>query len=164
MTDNKTVICRDMHGGTKEVDISELYFRPSVYGVVIKDDKVLLSPQFDDGYDMPGGGVDLGEPLEEAVIREVREETGLTVAVKDTLLVADDLFTHPGTGRHMHSILIYYLCEYVSGEISTDGFDEHEKEYAGKAVWIPIKDLDILKFYNSVDSPSIIRKANKLIK
>ena len=160
---NKTVSCRNINDEREDVAVSELYFRPSVYGVVIKDGKVLLSPQFGDGYDIPGGGVDLGEPLEEAVIREVQEETGITVKVDKVLIVENDFFTHPGTGRHMHSVLIYYLCDYVSGEISTDGFDEHEKEYAEEAVWVLIGEVDTLKFYNPINSADLIKNAYKLV-
>ena len=67
-----------MHGVRQEVAIKDLAFRPSVYGVAIWDGKVLLVPQWD-GYDFPGGGVDLGETLDEAFRREVFEESGLTV-------------------------------------------------------------------------------------
>ncbi len=47
----KKITCRKIDGTTVEVLASELSFRPSVYGVAIQDGKVLLSPQFGDGYD-----------------------------------------------------------------------------------------------------------------
>ncbi len=155
----KFVICRDIDGKTQKVKVSELSFRPSVYGVLIKDNKVLLSPQFGDGYDFPGGGVDIGETLHEALLREVFEETGLKVKALEALDVYDDFFTRFKTAKHYQTILIYYLCEYVSGEISTDFFDKHEKEYAQEAVWMPLSEIDNIKFYNPIDSPKLIRKA-----
>lgn len=74
----KIISCRDIDGNIFEVPASELKFRPSVYGIIIQDNKVLLSKQWD-GYDFPGGGIELGETIEEALKREVWEETGLKV-------------------------------------------------------------------------------------
>lgn len=152
----KTVICRGVHGESEEVPVDALSFRPSVYGVIIKDDKVLLSRQWD-GYDFPGGGVDLGETLEEALEREIKEETGLSAKKDKLVLVKEDFFTHPGTKKHFQSILLYFSCKDVSGDISTDGFDEHEKTYAKEAQWIPLGEIDKLKFYNPIDSVALIR-------
>src|SRR6266478_2668454 len=73
------ITCIDVHGVARDFDSTELKWRPSAYGIVIKDQKILLSPQFGDKYDLPGGGVDLKEKLEEAVVREVKEETGIDV-------------------------------------------------------------------------------------
>lgn len=70
------ITCRTIDGKTQEVDAGDLAFRPSVYSVAIRDGKVLLSPQWD-GYDFPGGGVELGEAIDEAFRREIKEETGL---------------------------------------------------------------------------------------
>jgi len=65
---NKKVICHDLNEKEFEVDADKLIFRPSIYGVLIEDNKVLLSKQWD-GYDMPGGGVNIHETLEEALKR-----------------------------------------------------------------------------------------------
>ena len=54
----------DKDGGTYEVPLSDLIWRPTAYAIIIQDGKILLSPQWD-GYDLPGGGIDLGETPEE---------------------------------------------------------------------------------------------------
>jgi 8-oxo-dGTP pyrophosphatase MutT (NUDIX family) len=154
----KKITCRTIDNGTIEVPLSELSFRPSVYGVAIANGKVLLSPQFD-GYDFPGGGVDLGELLTDTLIREVKEETGLDAKPGKVIHVEDNFFFHPRRKKAFQTPLIYFLCEIVGGEISTDGFDEHEKEYAKKAEWLPIEKVDSLKFCNSIDSPKLIKHA-----
>ena len=64
----KKVTCTDRHGNTYSVPANELVFRPSVYAVIIKDNRIFLSKQWD-GYDFPGGGIELGETSEEALIR-----------------------------------------------------------------------------------------------
>lgn len=64
----------DKDGGTREVPISELVWRPAAYAIIIQDGKILMSPQWD-GYDLPGGGIDIEELSTEGLIREVKEET-----------------------------------------------------------------------------------------
>jgi ADP-ribose pyrophosphatase YjhB (NUDIX family) len=155
----KKIQCRTIDGGVYEASAEELSFRPSVYGVAIKDDKVLLVPQFGDGYDFPGGGVDLGELLTDTLIREVKEETGLDVEPGHVLLVKDNFFFHPYKKKALQTPLTYFLCEVVGGELSMEGFDEHEKEYAQKAEWVALDQVPHLKFYNDVDSPQLIKDA-----
>lgn len=62
----KKVICRDHEEKLYEVGVDKLKFRPSVYGILIEDGKVLLSRQWE-GYDFPGGGIELGETVEEVL-------------------------------------------------------------------------------------------------
>ena len=85
-------------------------------------------------WSLPGGAVELGETLAEAVAREVREETGLDVSVGPVLEIFDRV--HPGTdGRvEYHYILIDYLCMANGGELAA-GSD------AAEACWVPIDDL-----------------------
>jgi hypothetical protein len=61
---DKTVITTDKDGGKHKVPISELVWRPTAYAIIIQNNKILLSPQWD-GHDLPGGGIDLGEAPEE---------------------------------------------------------------------------------------------------
>jgi 8-oxo-dGTP diphosphatase len=152
----------DVYGKQHEVTTEQLVWRPSVYGVVIQDDKVLLSPQFGDKYDLPGGGVDLGENLEAAVVREVKEETGIGVEVIGALGVESNLFAavHED-GKFYHSILIYYACKVVGGELSTAGFDEYEKKYAAMAQWVPIENLPSITLASSIDFRDYVYKAQK---
>jgi len=103
--------------------------------------------------------MEIEETIEQALIREFREETGLNVKPKQLLHLSEDFFVAPFTKKAYHSLLIYFLCEYKNGEINTQGFDEHEKMYAKKAVWISLDEVPKLKFYNSVDSVSLIKKA-----
>ncbi len=162
---DRLVTCRTIGAGHQQVRVGDLSWRPSVYGVVIKDGKVLLCPQWD-GYDFPGGGVHEGEPILEALVREVKEESGIDVVPDELLLVQDDFFIHPRSGKPFHSILMYYKCEAIGGEISDAGFTEFEKTMMKTAEWLDIaaalekaRPLSDLKFYNPVDSPALIRKA-----
>ena len=157
----KQVICRDINNNkTEPIPVEKLIFRPSIYGVIIQEGKVLLVPQWEDGYDFPGGGIDKGETLEGALLREVKEETGLVVKKDKIIACEQDFFkAHNHDDVYFHSILMYFVCTNPQGEISTDGFDEEEKEYAKKAEWVDLEKIKSLKFYNSVDSVAIIEQA-----
>ncbi len=159
----QAVTCHDINGNSFEISVDQLSFRPSVYGVIIKDGKVLLSKQWD-GYDFPGGAIELGETIHEALIREIKEETGLEVTVEKSLLVTDSFFKLPISNKYVQSILLYYLCHVVGGKISTNFSSREEKAYLGNPEWIDLSELNKLKFYNSVDVEELIRKAKEVLK
>lgn len=72
-----------------------------VTGVVIEGDRILLLNQDTDSgrsWSLPGGKVEQGETLREALVREMREETGLDVRPGRLLYVCDHL---PGGGTHV---------------------------------------------------------------
>lgn len=160
----KTVVCRDMDGNQYKVPVSELSWRPAAYGIVIKDKKVLLLKQYN-GYDLPGGGIDLGETPAEAVIREVKEESGLTVASPRLIDVQSSFFKRSyAEGNCVESISIYYVCEYVSGEISNAGHDEHEQQYAEGCVWVPLDKLKDMTVAASTDWRELVARATAVTK
>jgi ADP-ribose pyrophosphatase YjhB (NUDIX family) len=72
-----------------------------VTGVVVEDGRILLVNQDTGagrGWSLPGGKVGEGEPLAVALVREMREETGLDVEPGRLLYVCDYL---PGNGTHI---------------------------------------------------------------
>ncbi|HEU5187503.1 MAG TPA: NUDIX domain-containing protein [Candidatus Saccharimonadales bacterium] len=155
----KTVLCLDIHGNEHEVPASSLVWRPSAYGIVIKDGMVLLSKQFGK-YDLPGGGLDLGEKLEEGVVREVKEETGLIVKNPKVIGVENSFFQSAHSeNKSYHSLLVYFVCEFEGGELSVDGFDEDEKKYAEIAEWISLDTLDALEIASTVDYRPYVKQA-----
>jgi 8-oxo-dGTP pyrophosphatase MutT (NUDIX family) len=81
---------------------------------------------------LPKGGMNRGETPEEAAGREVREETGVTVAVKEPL--GDVEYWYRRGGRRVFKTVHFYLCEFLSG--STDDHD-HEVD---DARWIPLEE------------------------
>jgi len=157
----KTTTCIDIYGKEFQVPAENLAWRPSVYGIVIKDGNILLSKQFGDRYDLPGGGLDLGETPEEGVIREVKEETGIDVKNPRLVGFENSYFqsSHSKENKSYHCIMLYFMCEYSGGELSTDGFDEDELAYAELAEWTPVEQLDTLELASTVDYRSHIRKA-----
>lgn len=158
MTD-KRVLAESLTGKTYPLPASDLRWRPAAYGVVIKDGKILLLPQDGMGYVLPGGGIEIDELSEDAVIREVREETGLIVQVKKFLDVRENYFViEPETAPEdvWHSLCLYYLCTPMSGEISSDGFDEFEQAHVGLAEWVDLQDFPSISIVSSIDFKPIV--------
>jgi 8-oxo-dGTP diphosphatase len=65
---------------------------------------------------IPGGTVELGETLQEALVREMQEETGLVVRPREVVLVFDRI-QRDGPSVEYHYVIIDYACDYVSGEL-----------------------------------------------
>jgi 8-oxo-dGTP diphosphatase len=156
------VTCHDIDGKLYEVDADKLIYRPSAYGILIEDEKILLSPQWD-GYEFPGGGAEIYESLEETVVREFFEETGLNVEIDELVYSKTSFFCPSHSAKHKDEFwncpLVYYTVKKNGGEISTDNLDAEEQGYASMAKWISLDDIEKIKFINSIDSVAVIKKA-----
>ena len=146
----KTVTTTDVYGKQYKTTADQLGFSVHVYGIAVDNGKVLVLPQFD-GYDWPGGGMELGETIEEALKREYFEETGLKVELIKFLKIYDCFFHHLYKNQDSQAILLFYLVKVVGGELSTDGFSEYEKDYAEQARWVSIEELKQMHHACSID-------------
>ena len=92
-----------------------------VAAVVIEDDRVVLvrrgSPPAYGEWSLPGGAVEPGETLEEAVVREVKEEIGLEVEVVELVAVLDRIFLDPEGEVQFHYVLMDFLCRRSGGRL-----------------------------------------------
>ena len=83
-------------------------FRIGVFALIIKDSEVLLGRRRDiDWWNLPGGGMEVGETVDEALRREVLEETGLQVRVGRLVGV----YSKP----QKQELVLALLCEIVGG-------------------------------------------------
>ena len=94
--------------------------RLAVGGVVIKDDRVLLvcrgkPPAFGE-WAIPGGSVELGETLQQAVERELLEETGITVRAGEICHTFQAVKRDDDGRVRFHYVIIDLTAEYLSGE------------------------------------------------
>lgn len=84
---------------------------------------------------LPGGAVEVGETLEEAVVREVLEETSVSVKPVKFITVFNSIGQDDEGRYRTHYILFEFLCEYVSGDVCA-GTD------APDARWVSFDNLD----------------------
>ncbi len=91
----------------------------AVGGVTVRDGHVLLirrgQPPRRGGWQIPGGKVELGETLREALVREMSEETALVVEPLEILTVADRIERDDDSVSY-HFVIVDYLCRWVAGE------------------------------------------------
>ena len=94
----------------------------AVSAAIFRDGQVLIvrraRPPAHGLYTLPGGGVELGETLEQAVIREVREETGLAIAPL-ALVGFREAIARDAAGRvERHFVILPFAARGVGGEIA----------------------------------------------
>ena len=123
-----------------------------VGAVVVNDGKALIVKRAHEPrkgeWSLPGGRVELGEALVDAVRREIKEETGLDIVVGPIVEVLDRVHHHDGRVRY-HFVIVDYLCTCVGGELCA-GDD------ADDAAWVTSDEIEAYGV-NSV-AAAVIRK------
>lgn len=102
---------------------------------------------------LPGGVVELGETLAQAVARELQEETGLTVESLGVLDGLDKIERDASGQVQYHYVLVAIHCRWIGGALraSSDAQD---------ALWVPAQDLFAGRAFNlSADSLRVIEMA-----
>jgi ADP-ribose pyrophosphatase YjhB (NUDIX family) len=107
-----------------------------VGAVVLMDGRVVLVKRAHEPlkgeWSLPGGAVELGETLEEAITREILEETGLEVSVGPVIEVFDRITLDAEQHVEFHFVLVDYLCRPVGGTLA-GGSDASEVTLADPA-------------------------------
>jgi len=109
----------------------------SVVAVILDDERrVLLTkrsiPPFLGLWIMPGGKIDLGEPILDALKREVHEEVGLEVEVEGLIDVFE--YLTPGDDN-CHFVILYYRCRPLYCDVV------HNEQEVAEASWVPCHEL-----------------------
>src|SRR5579863_5316092 len=134
-----------------------------VGGVVIDNGCTLLirrgSHPLKGEWSIPGGLLEVGETLEQGVVRELAEETGLEVGVVELIEVFERIFPAPpkadgtpgdASRPQYHFVILDYLCEKLGGTISA-GSDALEFAWA--------REEELSKFDLTVAVMRVLRRA-----
>src|SRR5207237_3402371 len=94
----------------------------AVSAAIFRDGRVLVVRRAQapaaGSWTLPGGRVELGETLVAAVIREVAEETALTIRVKGLAGYREIILDQAVEGRGRHFVILPFAAEWVSGEVT----------------------------------------------
>lgn len=115
------------------------YPEPTVGALIFNaEDKLFLmkSHKWHDKYVMPGGHIELGETAEEALKREVKEETGLDIHSLEFICHQEFVFGE-GFWKKRHFIFLDYACRTNSTDVT---LNSEGQEY----VWASMEDLERL--------------------
>ena len=106
---------------------------------MITDDqgKILIDRRKQEGllgglWEFPGGKIEPGESFEECVVREIQEELGIEIAVRDRLITIDHAYTH------FKVTLNVFNCTHLSGEPQPIECDE--------VTWVTLDEIDEYPF------------------
>ncbi len=120
------------------------WFRYRAAAIIIEDGCVLFAGnEVEDYYYSIGGGVHMNETAEEAVLREVFEETGVHYEIERLAVIHENFFDGVGgslDGLHCHEVAFYF-------KMKSRGTKElHSNSYTGGVrehmYWLPVEELD----------------------
>ena len=125
-----------------------------VGAVIVDDNRVLLirrgtAPLLGE-WSLPGGVLECGESLREAVAREAREETGLVVETGEMLGVYERLIRGDAGRMRYHYVLIDFLCIVKGGELRAGG-DAADVHWAAES--------ELAQFKLEQPAVQVVRKA-----
>lgn len=127
--------------------------------IVNKEGKILLvrSPKWLNGkYSVPGGHVEPYEKLQDAIKREIKEEVGLDVEVKDLLLVQEVIKPEDFYDNSRHFIFFDFLCYCENPNVKLDNVELIDY------IWVNIEEalnMDVEKF-----TRNLLNKYQKYLK
>lgn len=115
-----------------------------VGAVILHDDCVLLVERGNEPlkgwWSLPGGGVETGETLENAIRREIREETCLEVEIVKVVEIFERIMPDAEGRAEYHYVLIDYLCHPVA-----KGAEACPASDASRLAWVRREDLPLYK-------------------
>ena len=135
-------------------------------GVCVFNNKILLIHRINldkdkesrEYYVIPGGGVNENEKIEDAVIRELKEETNLDVKLGDLFFEMEDKNSKGDNRKHY-----YYICEYTTGEPKLREDSEEAKEMkqgirSYNPIWVNLAELENIVLFPKQIKDEIISK------
>jgi len=110
--------------------------RPTASALVLYKNKLLLTKRgrapYRGRWELPGGFVDRGESADHAVIRELKEETGLKIKLEKIIGIYPDIYTY--NSDQFHTLNIFYIAKASSEKLKA-------MDDVSEAKWFAKKDL-----------------------
>ena len=130
--------------------INDEKFNYRVCAIMIDNDKILAMHDERSPYCyLPGGRVMIGETAEQAVIREMEEELGITPKISRPLWLNQAFFKEDVDGLNYHELCIYFLMNITDTDLLSKGnkFTLQERNHTHNFEWIEFSQLENEYFY-----------------
>lgn len=117
-----------------------VFKRSAARGIISNGEHYLMIFSKYGDYKFPGGGIESDEVLEDALIREMKEETGYTI-IKESIKSYGKV-SEKRKGKYENILEMdsnYFLCQ-VESEVGERNLDEYEAEYDYQVVWITLNE------------------------
>ncbi|KAA3639849.1 MAG: NUDIX domain-containing protein [Bacteroidetes bacterium] len=115
---------KELPEGERSID------RPGSYVIMTREEELVMVRIIGWGkYFLPGGGIDDGEQPEEALIREVKEETGYFVTDLEKICEAAEFIYSPVAGAYLNKQGVYYSARILDQDVSLIIEEDHEIVY-----------------------------------
>lgn len=119
--------------------MEQIYPEPTVGALIINDQKKILFVKShkwkNNKLTVPGGHIELGESASHAIVREVKEETGLDVLPLRLLMIQEAIYSNEFHKRR-HFLFLDFVCKALSSEVRLD--NNELQDY----VWLDVDEID----------------------
>lgn len=115
---------------------------------------ILIIKTHNRGWDCPGGQIEVGENLEEGLLREIMEESGITAKIVSLCGIYSNVGTHlfyDGVTPVPTKVMMDFICEFESGECTTSN-------ETSEVMWVPKN-----KVLDYITSPAQIYRFKKAL-
>ncbi len=136
-------------------------YRLSVRAVIIHKNKILLN-EFNEGeyYNLPGGGLEVGETMRDCVTREVYEESGYRVNINEMLYIYEynperDNFKYGNRGALSHVFKCELDLSSAKDERTVIDSDSLTGSLSTGCKWIPINELNKINLVPNINDKII---------
>jgi mutator protein MutT len=146
---------------TSDLSIKMNYFNIRVYGLLINDNNhVLISDERRNNFSFtkfPGGGLEYGEGIKDALVREFQEELSLDIEVGDLFYFNEHFQASAFNPKHQ-LFSFYYLVSSVDRQhVGKEPYDVPLKEEGEKQRWVKISDDLLVEMTFPIDKIALAK-------
>lgn len=142
------------------------HHRLTVRGIVVREETILLiendDPEIEGRhYGFPGGGVEPGESIYQALHREMREEAACEIVIHEFLTMWEyDHIRGKGFYGSRHALILAFRCEIAAG--SEAKTPQKGDEFQTGIAWVPLRDFHRINLYPRVQTQLLSAIANPM--